>query len=80
MKKTYNIDQAKTYVENLVGKDVNVRLNKGRNRIKHYKGIVSEAHPNVFVINLYDDLFDRISCSYTDVVCGEIVLNAYSEQ
>lgn len=74
MKKTMSIDQAKTQVQSLLGRNVAVRLNKGRNRIKRYNGVVSETYSNVFVIKLFNELFDTISCSYSDVVCGEIAL------
>lgn len=75
-----SIDQAKAQVYELLGHNVAVRHNKGRNRIARYEGKVSEAHPNVFVIELYGELFDRISCSYSDVVCGEIALKELSSQ
>ncbi len=72
MKKAITIDSAKSYVESLIGQNVDVKVNRGRNKIKRYKGIVSEAHPNVFVVKLDNDLFDRISCTYTDILCGQI--------
>ena len=72
MKKAFTIDSAKSYVESLIGQNVDVKVNRGRNKIKRYKGIVSEAHPNVFVVKLDNDLFDRISCTYTDILCGQI--------
>ena len=75
MKKTLDVDGAKQLVYNMLGRNVDVKLNRGRNKIKHYKGVISEAHSNVFVIKLTDDIFDRISCSYIDLVCGEIYLN-----
>ena len=75
MKRTLDIDGAKQFVQNMLGHNVDVRLNRGRNKIKHYKGVVSEAHSNVFIIRLTDDIFDRISCSYIDLVCGEIALS-----
>lgn len=78
MKKTQSIDDAKTAVTNLLGRKVDVRLNRGRNKIKKYKGVVSEAHANVFVVQLTDEIFDRISCSYVDLVCGEISLKPLS--
>lgn len=78
MKKSVTLDSAKSYVESLVGHSVDVKVNKGRNKIKRYKGVVSEAHPNVFVVKLDNDLFDRISCTYTDILCGQIVINGIS--
>ena len=75
MKKSMDVDGAKQFVLDLLGRSVDVKLNRGRNKIKHYKGVVSEAHSNVFIIKLTDDIFDRISCSYIDLVCGEIGLS-----
>lgn len=76
MKKSVTLDSAKSYVESLVGRKVDVKVNRGRNKIKRYKGVVSEAHPNVFVVKLDNDLFDRISCTYTDILCGQIIINS----
>ncbi|MCH5157296.1 MAG: Veg family protein [Clostridiales bacterium] len=78
MKSALDIDGAKSLVLNLLGRSVDVKLNRGRNKIKRYKGVISEAHSNVFVIKLTDDIFDRISCSYIDLVCGEISLREMS--
>ena len=75
MKKSMDVDGAKQLVHNMLGRSVDVKLNRGRNKIKHYKGVISEAHSNVFIIKLTDDIFDRISCSYIDLVCGEIGLS-----
>ncbi len=72
MKKRLDIEDAKAMVASLLGKDVSVRLNRGRNKIKHYNGVLSEVHSNVFVVQLVNDLFDRLSCTYTDMVCGEL--------
>lgn len=78
MKKSLNVDDAKNIVQGLLGRSVDVKLNRGRNKIKHYKGVVSEAHSNVFIINLTNEIFDRISCSYIDLVCGEIALKEHA--
>lgn len=72
--KKLGVEEAKALVYGLLGRNVDVKLNRGRNKIKHYKGVLSEAHSNVFVIELADDIFDRISCSYVDLVCGELVI------
>ena len=63
-------------VQALLGQNVSIKLNKGRNRIKRCKGKVVEVHSNVFVIELFEDIFDRVSCSYVDVICGEVTLTA----
>lgn len=66
------MEDAKSRVQSLVGKRVVVRLNRGRNKVKNYKGVLQEAHSNVFVVELCGEVFDRISCSYTDMICGEV--------
>lgn len=74
MKNHLTVDQAKQMIIALKGQNVLIKLNKGRNRIKRCKGKVVEVHSNVFVIELFEDIFERISCSYVDVICGEVSL------
>lgn len=68
------VEQARKYILPLVGHKVAVRCNQGRNRIEKYSGTVTEAHSNVFVISIIDGYLDRLSCSYTDMVCGTILV------
>ncbi len=75
MKRKIDVAEAKSKVQSLLGKRVVVKLNKGRNKVKNYKGVLQEAHPNVFVVELCGEVFDRISCSYTDMICGEVNLS-----
>lgn len=78
MKSHLTVEQAKQMITALKGQNIVVKLNKGRNRIKRCKGRVVEVHSNVFVVQLLEDIFDRISCSYVDVVCGEVSLSGQS--
>lgn len=70
----YTEDSAKMLVQSLLGKEVALRCNYGRNRIAHYSGRLTEMHPHVFVVEVDNAVTDRISCSYTDMVCGEIAI------
>lgn len=75
MKKGTNLDDIKAKVDALKGKPVCVRLNRGRNRVKNYRGVLTEVHGNVFVVTLSGAaVMDRISCSYTDMLCGEVTV------
>lgn len=74
MKKFSDVNVAKERVKQLLGQRVVVKLNRGRNKVRSYRGVVREAHSNVFVVELSGELFDRISCSYTDMLCGEVSL------
>ena len=71
-KKTVSLDVIKSKVDALKGKDIKIRLNKGRNKIKFLKGKIDETYSSVFVITIYDDIFDRLSCTYQYVLCGDV--------
>jgi uncharacterized protein Veg len=73
MKKQLTIQQAKSLVESLVGKNVSVRLNKGRNKIVNCKATVKKAYENVFEMEVPMEITGKLTCSYADVVCKEIV-------
>ena len=76
MKRSANLDEVKAKVNKLKGKLVSVRLNRGRNRVKNYRGVISEVHNNVFVVTLnVCNVVDRISCSYSDMLCGEVTIS-----
>ncbi len=70
-----NIDEVKKYVDSLVGEKVSVRVNKGRKRIVKYNGRVENVYPSVFVLSIFDcENVTKLSCSYSDVLCGDILL------
>ncbi len=71
-KQTVSLDLIRTKIEEIKGKDVKIRLNKGRNRIQFLKGKIDETYSSVFVVKIYDDIFDRLSCTYQDVLCGDV--------
>ena len=75
MKKGANLEDIKAKIDALKGKPVSVRLNRGRNRVKNYRGVLTEVHGNVFVVTFSGaTVIDRISCSYTDMLCGEVTI------
>ena len=68
-----NLVQVKEKVNDLKGKDVNLAVNKGRNKIVKLRAVITEVYPSMFVINptCIVDL-DRKSYSYNDVLCGDV--------
>ncbi len=72
IKKVCNIDLVKEKIKQLKGKDLKIRLNKGRNKIQFFKGKIEEIYSSVFVVQIYDGVFDRLSCTYQDVLCGDV--------
>ena len=67
------LQNVKTEILNLKGKDVNLTVNKGRKKIVKFKGIIESVYPSMFVIKPNDNVdLDRTSFSYNDVLCGDI--------
>ncbi len=75
-KKTMSLTEAKDNIERLKGKMIQIKVNKGRKRVVKYSGEVVGVYPSVFTLRIDgDSLIDKLSCSYSDVICGDIVLN-----
>ncbi len=74
MKKQLTIQQAKEQIESLLGKKVSVKINKGRNRIVNCKGVVVKVYENVFEMDIPTEITGKLTCSYADVVCKEVVV------
>ena len=72
MNKKQDIVIARKRVQDLKGKELKIQYNKGRNKIIYFDGVISEFYNNVFVITAYDQIFDRLSCTYTDLLCGDV--------
>ena len=66
-KKTMDVDLAKKKVESLMGKELKIRYNKGRNKIVYFDGKISEFYNNVFVITVYNENGDRLSNNKTEI-------------
>ena len=71
-RKVCNLDVVKEKIKELKGKDLKIRLNKGRNKIQFFSGKIDEIYSSVFVVQIYDSVFDRLSCTYQDVLCGDV--------
>lgn len=78
-KQRASLEEVKNGVASLMGTDVRVSVNKGRKKIVRYDGRVESVYPSVFTLTIYgDDFLDKLSCSYCDVICGDIVLKPKS--
>lgn len=74
-KKTMSISEARSSIEKLKGKLVQIKVNKGRKKVVKYRGEVTDVYPSLFTMRIDGDaLLDKLSCSYSDVICGDIVL------
>lgn len=75
MKNLKTLPDAKEQVKNLLGKNVKLKINKGRNKIVHLTATINEVYPSMFVISPTSEVeLDRKSYSYSDMLCGDIVI------
>lgn len=67
------IQDVKEKIEELKGKDVHFRINKGRNKIVELQAEVTQVYPSMFIIKPTTRVdLDKTSYSYSDVLCGDI--------
>lgn len=74
-KRAMSIEEAKAIVTSFTGVPVVAFVNKGRKRIVRYEGEITDLYPSVFTLKIRNDKhLDMLSCSYSDVICGDIRL------
>ena len=63
-------------IDELVGEHIHMQVCRGRKQIKKYTGVVESAFKSVFVVRLTsgDDVVSSLSYSYSDVLCGEVIV------
>jgi len=72
-KKAMSIDEAKAHIQGLSGQSLKISINKGRRKIVRYEGKIGDLFPSVFTLHISGDKnVNLLSCSYRDVVCGQI--------
>ena len=78
-KSTMSIEQAKRHIQALIGAPLKISVNKGRKKVIKYDGQIADVYPSVFTLQISDDQnVNMLSCSYSDVICGDIELEVVS--
>lgn len=65
-------------IEKLKGSSISMEINKGRKKIEKYQGIIENVYPSIFTVNIGDGK-NPLSYSYTEVLCGDVVINKLQE-
>ena len=74
IKNSSNIQSVKEKVYNLKGKNISLKVNKGRNKIVSLTAIIDQVYPSMFVISPTCSVeLDKNSYSYNDILCGDVV-------
>ena len=68
------VDLIRTEIRNLEGQRIRVRANMGRSRIVERAGVVAQAHPSLFVVEVDErrGRKARQSYQYVDVLTGTV--------
>lgn len=74
MRKTsLNIEQVKTKILALKGREVEMNINRGRKKIDTINGIIKDVYPSVFTVVVKTQNSSLQTFSYYDVLCGNVV-------
>lgn len=71
-----NLTQIRKVVEENLGKEVILKANKGRKKIVTNKGILTDAYPSVFTVQIENEFesIRTVSYSYADVLTSTVEL------
>lgn len=71
---TLTLNDVKNKITSLQGRNIPLKINKGRNKIVSVTAIIDKVYPSMFVISPTTEVdLDRKSFSYNDVLCGDIM-------
>ena len=61
-------------IKSLKGENVTMEVQKGRNRIEKYQGIIESVYPSIFTVKLDGESAKKssLSYSYSEVLCGDV--------
>ena len=66
-----NTLKAKEQIESLIGKEVHIKANIGRNKYEYYEGVILQVYPYLFTVKVADLVK---SFSYVDLVTKDVQL------
>lgn len=74
MRKTgLNIDEIKSKIISLKGREVEMNINRGRKKIETVSGVIQDIYPSVFTVMIKAQATAIQTFSYYDVLCGNVI-------
>jgi len=64
-------------IKTLKGENVKMEIQKGRNKIEKYCGVIESVYPSIFTVKLTGEYINNkssVSYSYSEVLCGDVVV------
>ncbi|MCL2228936.1 MAG: Veg family protein [Firmicutes bacterium] len=84
-KTTLTVGEVKSTIDNLLGKEIKMRVCRGRKQVKKYTGVIENTFPSVFVVRIHDTIetgtkqsapvTPTLVYSYSDVICQEVLVD-----
>jgi uncharacterized protein Veg len=69
------LKNAKDEIKDLLGIEVDVKVNLGRNKSELFSGILSNVYQSLFTVTPFDKSYKgKTSYSYSEYLCGDVVL------
>ena len=69
-KNLITVDTVKNKLNDFLGKDIKMQVNKGRNRLFRYNAKIINLYPSVFTVIIDGEKIK--SYSYTEILCGVV--------
>lgn len=75
------MERIKDKLENLIGKKVRIRANKGRKVIIEREGQIEMLYTNIFVVKVYErgKRVSRASFNFADILTGIVKISSINE-
>ena len=71
-----NLQTAKDEVKHYYNKQVDVKVNLGRNKIAKYSGVLSGMYPALFTVQPFEKGYlGKTAYSYSELLCGSVQLS-----
>jgi len=72
------IDMIREKIDELVGREIQMQVCRGRKQVFNYQGTIQSALPRVFVVKIANPGVNapQLTYSYSDVLCGEVQVEA----
>ena len=72
IKGALSLNGTKDKVKKFSGKNVEVKVNLGRNKFVSYKGKVTAVYPALFTVTPFEAFKGKTSFSYSEFMCGVV--------
>ena len=68
-----NLDDIKTKILSMKGREVEMNINRGRKKFDTLSGVIKDVYPSVFTVALSGNDSPLQTFSYYDVLCGNVI-------